>query len=186
MRRQNIVKPQKHPRPELNGCVSIVHSASALALNPALLRGFEKFADDPATRKSHLFNGRYENVYITSEQLPELSVLLDEAREHACRILGLPELRAGCWFNHMPPGAVTTAHCHDDDDELLSAAYYVSVPKDSGQLIVHCGGEPIAITPEPGMFAFFSPRLMHEVTQNRSDRERLSIGINFGPAETLS
>jgi hypothetical protein len=184
MRRQTILNPQKNIESELNGCVSIVHSTSAFALNPALLQGFEKFADDPATRKSHLFNNRYENVYITSAQVPELSVLLDEAREHACRILGLTELRAGCWFNHMPPGAVTTAHCHDDDDELLSAAYYVSVPKDSGQLIVHCDGEPIAITPEPGMFAFFSPRLMHEVTKNHSSLERLSIGINFGPIAT--
>jgi len=180
----NILNTQNHHVPALADCVSIVHSDSALALNPALLQGFEKFADDPSTRKSHLFNGRYENVYITSKQVPELSALLDEAREHASRILGLPDLRVGCWFNHMPPGAVTTAHCHDDEDELLSAAYYASVPKDSGQLIVHCGGEPIAITPEPGMFAFFSPRLMHEVTKNRSSMERLSIGINFGPTTT--
>jgi hypothetical protein len=172
---------QKDSESELNGCVSIVQSGTALALNPALLEGFEKFADDPGTRKSHLFNGRYENVYLTSEQVPELSALLDEAREYACRILGLSDLRTGCWFNHMPPGAVTTSHCHDDDDELLSAAYYVSVPENSGELIVHCDQGPISIRPEPGMFAFFSPRLMHEVTQNRSSRERLSIGINFGP-----
>ena len=173
---------QKSHEPELTGCVSIVHSDTATALNPALLEGFEQFADDPAIRKSHLFNGRYENIYLTSAHVPELSALLDEAREHAGRILGLSDLRAGCWFNHMPPGAVTTAHCHDDDDELLSAAYYVSVPENSGTLIVHCEREPISIKPEPGMFAFFCPRLMHEVTQNRSAHERLSIGINFGPA----
>jgi hypothetical protein len=176
-----MLNPQKNRNPEMTGCVSIVHSDAAIALNPALLEGFEKFADDPATRKSHLFNGRYENVYLTREQVPELSALLDEASEHAGRILGLSDLRAGCWFNHMPPGAVTTTHCHDDDDELLSAAYYVRVPDNSGELIVHCGDGPISIKPEPGMFAFFSPRLIHEVTQNRSAHERLSIGINFGP-----
>ena len=178
------MNPQQSREPEQSDCVQVVHSDTALALNPALLDGFEKFAADPGTRKSHLFNGRYENIYLTSEQVPELSTLLAEAREHAGRILGLPGLRAGCWFNHMPPGAVTTAHCHDDDDELLSAAYYVSVPANSGDLIVHCDQEHITIKPEPGMFVFFSPRLMHEVTQNRSSHERLSIGINFGPGDS--
>jgi hypothetical protein len=64
MRRQNIVNPLDHQHPELNGCVIVIHSDTAIALNPVLLEGFEKFADDPATRKSHLFNGRYENVYM--------------------------------------------------------------------------------------------------------------------------
>jgi len=175
------LNPQKNHEPEAAGCVSIVHSETAAALNPALSEGFARFADAPRTRKSHLFNGRYENIYLTGEQVPELSLLLEEARVHAGRILGLSGLRAGCWFNHMPPGAVTTSHCHDDDDELLSAAYYVSVPHDSGELVIHCGPEAVSIRPEPGMFAFFSPRLMHEVTRNRSADARLSIGINFGP-----
>lgn len=174
------MNPQNSRNHELADCVRIVHSDSALALNPALLEGFEKFATDPDTHKTHLFNGRYENIYLTSVQVPELKLLLEEACEHAGRILGLSGLRAGCWFNHMPPGATTTAHSHDDDDELLSAAYYISVPENSGRLVVYCSQELVSIQPEPGMFAFFSPQLRHEVTKNLSEHERLSIGINFG------
>ena len=92
----------------------------------------------------------------------------------------MDELQAGCWFNHMPPGAVTTLHSHDDDDELLSAVYYVSVPENSGSLVIHQHDEQHVITPVEGKFVFFAPDVAHEVSENLSTRERLSIGINFG------
>jgi hypothetical protein len=31
-----------------------------------------------------------------------------------------------------------------------------------------------------GQFVFFAPDVLHEVTENRSTRPRLSIGMNFG------
>ena len=118
------------------------------------------------------------------EQVPELGDLFDEACSHARRILGIDDLQAGCWFNFMPPGAVTTVHSHDDDDELLSGVYYVSVPEDSGQLIIHENNEQYAITPQQGMFVFFPPDVVHEVSENMSTQQRLSIAINFGRRRT--
>ena len=80
----------------------------------------------------------------------------------------------------MPPGAITTKHSHDDDDELLSCVYYVAVPDNSGDLIIHTDNENLRINPEEGMFVFFKPDVMHEVTENLSSESRLSIAINFG------
>ncbi|MGD8934573.1 MAG: putative 2OG-Fe(II) oxygenase, partial [Gammaproteobacteria bacterium] len=149
-------------------------------LNKALLDGFLRHQQDSNVKRSHLFNGRYENIYLTSTQIPELASLLEEACEHASSILGTADLQAGCWFNYMPPGAVTTVHSHDDYDELLSGVYYVSVPQNSGNLIIHQGNRQHVISPQEGMFVFFAPDAVHEVSENLSASGRLSIGINFG------
>ena len=94
----------------------------------------------------------------------------------------------------MPPGSSTLIHSHDDYDELLSAVYYVSVPANSGNLIIYNisesnDEEKIEIEPHAGEFIFFKPTIRHEVTKNLSSEHRLSIGINFGsinkPAEAI-
>ena len=158
----------------------IVYSRNAEMLNPALLRGFLDYWQDGDIKRTHLFNGRYENIYLTARQIPLLRDLLDEACRLASRILGIDDLQAGCWFNYMPPGAVTTRHSHDDDDELLSAVYYVSVPANSGDLIIHDKHRQHRISPQPGMFVFFAPDVAHEVSKNMSTADRLSIALNFG------
>lgn len=156
------------------------HSDLLKGLNKSLAEGFLRHQKDTDVKSTHLFNGRYENIYLTSKHIPELSTLLDEACSYASDILNAGELQAGCWFNNMPPGAVTTVHSHDDDDELLSAVYYVVAPENSGDLIIHTDNKNLRITPEAGMFVFFGPDVVHEVTKNLSREERLSIGINFG------
>jgi hypothetical protein len=158
----------------------IVYSGQADVLNQALLDGFYRHQQDPDIKRSHLFNGRYENIYLTSEQIPELGNLLVEARDHARRLLNIDDLQAGSWFNFMPPGSVTSVHSHDDYDELMSAVYYVSVPQNSGKLIIHKDNQQHVITPQQGMFVFFAPDVVHEVSENMSSEDRLSIAINFG------
>ena len=167
-------------RPDLPAQTRVAYSGNADALNKALLDGFLRHQHDEDIQRTHLFNGRYENIYLTSDQIPQIRELLDEACDHARQILDVEDLQAGCWFNYMPPGAVTTVHSHDDDDELLSAAYYVSVPENSGRLIIHDGDARHAITPREGMYVFFAPDVVHEVSENLSTHDRLSIGINFG------
>jgi len=162
----------------------VAYCSKAKRLNKALLDGFLRHQQDSDVKRSHLFNGRYENIYLTSAQIPELADLLDEACDHAGRLLGADDLQAGCWFNYMPPGAVTTVHSHDDFDELLSGVYYVSVPRNSGNLIIHQGNKQHVITPQEGMFVFFAPDAVHEVSENLSTSDRLSIGINFGRRKT--
>lgn len=155
------------------------------ALNAAVCAAFLALPEPAVRRRSHYFNGRYENIYVAAAALPGLSTLLARARDFAGAITGIEadRLRLGFWFNAMRPGDVTLAHAHDDDDELLSAAYYLRVPPHSGDLLIYDEARCVRITPRPGQFVFFAPQRLHEVTRNDSDQLRLSLGINFGLAD---
>ncbi len=154
------------------------------SLNKILNERFSVLKDAPATGKTHFFHGRFENLYIRGEQLPEIAPLVKIAETVAGERLGSAQsLRSGYWFNAMGPGHVTSRHSHEEIDELLSAVYYVDVPADSGDLILHADPAVVRITPEPGLMVLFPPDLEHEVTENRSREQRLSIAFNFGPAE---
>lgn len=155
-------------------------------LNQAILKGFHRSINNPDIKRTHLFNGRYENIYLDETHIPELTALLDNACSQASRILKRDNIKAGYWFNYMPPGSITTLHSHDDYDELLSCAYYVDVPANSGDLIISIDGDDIRIKPKAGMFVFFTPDIPHEVTENKSPLDRLSIGINFGPNQATA
>jgi len=158
---------------------------SPLTLNKTLLSAFLKLQNETGIRKTHLFEGRYENIYLNEKHIPELAPLIETAIKSAEAILNIQNLRAGYWFNYMPPGSTTTLHTHDDDDELLSCVYYVHAPENSGNLIIYDdthGSTPreIEITPSAGKFIFFKPGARHEVSKNLSPEHRLSIGMNFG------
>lgn len=162
-----------------------IASQTITDLNAQILKKFLTNQNNTEVKKSHLFEGRYENIYITEHQIPELTALLNEAIAQAKNILKIDNLRAGYWFNYMPPGSATLIHSHDDYDELLSGVYYVNVPENSGNLIIHDvaddnSKENIKITPNAGEFIFFKPDVRHEVSRNNSNEYRLSIGINFG------
>lgn len=154
------------------------------AMNKRIVKEFFACADRPE-RQSHFFHGRYENLYIEVDRVPSLRALLDIAVVQAAGILQLDpsQLKYGYWFNLMYPGHVTSVHSHDEDDELLSCVYYLDVPKDSGDLVLHLAEGRLAIRPENGMFVFFPPQLEHEVRENASTSARLSLAINFGPAD---
>ena len=162
-----------------------IASRFAPDINTEIQQGFHQQQDNEDVRKTHLFEGRYENIYLNAEHIPKLKPLIDEAVSMAEAILNKKGLRAGYWFNDMPPGATTTLHTHDDDDELLSAVYYVYVPEDSGNLIIYDdsksgSNKKVELSSRTGDFIFFKPDIRHEVSRNNSDEHRLSIGINFG------
>lgn len=161
------------------------HSELPQTLNKLLLERFVKYLPNDNIKRTHLFNNRYENIYLNEKHIPELSSVIRCAITFAETILGIKHLRAGYWFNHMPPNAITTLHTHDDADELLSAVYYIAAPEDSGNLIIYDDSEnaidkKITIKAEAGKFIFFKPNVRHEVSTNNSDKHRLSIGMNFG------
>lgn len=150
------------------------------AFNQELLADFERLKTAESTRKSHYFGGRFENIYIDRAESAAINQVLSLAEQLATKITGQSPLQTGFWFNEMPPGHFTTAHSHDDDDELLSAVYYVSVPQNSGRLILGEGENREFIQPVSGQMIFFSPALVHEVEINQSDQTRVSIAMNFG------
>lgn len=154
----------------------------AKRINEALIADFEALRNDPDLRRSHYFGGRYENIYIPRSRIPALAPVLNAAQVAAADYLRRSgdELSVGFWFNEMGPGHSTLPHRHDEDDELASCVYYISVPENSGELILRQGGLTTHVTPVEGEFVFFSPGIVHEVTDNKSQQTRLSVGMNFG------
>lgn len=169
-----------------HGSTPITHHISELAgypaINAEILAQYAAVRNSDEVRRSHYFGGRYENIYVNENLVPALQPVLSAARQIAGTLLSKsgPALSVGYWFNEMAPGQVTLPHRHDEDDELASAVYYVSVPPNSGELLLNHAETQTALVPRAGQFIFFAPDLLHEVTENRSDQTRLSIGMNFG------
>ncbi|MCK4705716.1 MAG: hypothetical protein KAT90_09565, partial [Gammaproteobacteria bacterium] len=97
--------------------IYVVHSELLKKLKPIFCKGFFEHYQRDDVERTHLFNGRHENTYLNEQHIPELAQLKQEACKYANLILGTEDIDMGYWFNHMPPGAVTTSHRHDDDDE---------------------------------------------------------------------
>lgn len=81
----------------------------------------------------------------------------------------------------MSPGQGTQIHTHDDDDERLSAVYYVTAPPGSGDLILESQTGAYTLSPRAGRLVCFPPDMPHAVSKNLSQQMRLSVGLNFGP-----
>jgi hypothetical protein len=154
-------------------------------INSLLLSGYLDHVNDEDITRSHYLAGRYENIYIRQDKIAEVEIVLHTAIAHAATILQLDKnnLHAGLWFNAMQPGHITLAHQHDDDDELLSAVYYISAPENSGELSLRYKNFTTRVTPEAGMFVFFPADIRHAVSKNNSTEIRLSLGINIGPKQ---
>jgi len=154
------------------------------ALNATLCTRIQRLLPGDIVQRHHYLDGRYENLYVTIESIPELRVILDLATAQAAHILNRPKkgLRLGWWLNIMQPGDITFPHTHDAGDELLSGVYYIDVPSDSGKLVLTQGTQRLEIDPCAGRFVFFAPAVMHEVTRNESGRPRISVGFNVGSA----
>lgn len=154
--------------------------------NASIISTFERLKDQPDTRKTHLFNGRYENIYIARDKIPALEPVFSCLESTLQNITGCEagKIKLGFWLNAMQPGERTTLHSHDNWDELISAVYYVHVPDKSGYLALIDGAERMALSPRVGRLVMFSPEITHEVTENHADDMRLSVGINVGVEES--
>jgi len=154
------------------------------SLNDSLCSRFMDLCREGRVRQSHHFAGRFENIYIDRNDIPEINALLTIVRARGAELLSVEPnaLKAGFWFNAMDPGHRTTLHHHDENDELLSAVYYIRVPADSGALVLHDGDIQAVVQPCAGKLVMFAPHVPHEVTVNNSREMRLSVAFNVGPA----
>ncbi len=160
-----------------------LHVDNHTTLNQQLVEGFLQHRHRDDIKQSHFFHQRYENIYLDESHIAAIAKIKDAAIMAAAKILKQSDtgLKAGLWFNAMEKGHITTAHRHDDDDELLSAVYYIQVPENSGELEFTHQRCTTYLQPEAGLMVFFPPDLMHRVLENKSDQLRLSLGINIGP-----
>ena len=154
-------------------------------LNTRLYDRFMELVEADRVHETHHFAGRFENTYINKQDIPDIAVILATVRQHAGALLNIEpdRLRAGFWFNAMRPGQLTMPHHHDEDDELLSAVYYIRVPENSGDLVMHDGEREVRVHPVQSKLVMFPPQVLHEVTANNSNEMRLSVAFNIGPVD---
>ena len=154
-------------------------------LNASLYERFLELSGTERVRQSHHFGGRFENIYMEEADIPDIATVLNVVRQQAGQLLGIPaeSLKAGFWFNAMEAGHRTTLHHHDENDELLSAVYYIRVPENSGDLILHDGDSKVSIRPQEGKLVMFAPAQLHEVTDHLGSGLRLSVAMNVGPVD---
>jgi uncharacterized RmlC-like cupin family protein len=165
-----------------------VHGSTLLdaeRINHRILTAFGALTEEDFSRRTHYFGGRFENLYLDRDRIPELQTVLDRAEACARQILawGSRPLRCGFWLNAQGSGQSTSEHTHEEIDELLSGVYYLRVPEGSGDIVLTAGRLTMHVTPEAGMFLFFPPSLSHRVEINRSGELRLSLAFNFGPVD---
>ena len=165
--------------------ISACRYPDADAVNGPLAVAFAELHDADFRHRSHFIGGRFENLYLERGRLPGVDAILGFAEAQARALLnaGDKPLRLGFWLNAMEPGQRTSAHGHDENDELLSGVYYIAVPPDSGDILFHDDPFEVRVTPEAGMMLLFPPALVHSVQENRSGQRRLSLAFNVGPGE---
>ena len=153
-------------------------------LNTSLYDRFMELSTTDRIRQTHHFGDRFENTYIDEADIPDIATVLNVMKQQAGQLLGIPvdTLKIGFWFNAMEAGHRTSPHHHDENDELLSAVYYIRVPENSGDLILHDDGRRIRIQPREGKMVMFAPGVMHEVTAHLGSGLRLAVAMNVGPA----
>lgn len=145
----------------------------------AFLQTYEHLKAQSSAYKSHFLEGRFENIYLDSTDFPALQMILDETKTFAAEVLETQRpLHIGHWFNEMQPGHRTLPHTHEEGEELLSGVFYITAPKNSGDLLIGVGKSQQRVQPEAGKYVFFPPDVVHEVEENKSDHMRLSLGMN--------
>lgn len=107
----------------------------------------------------------------------------------------LPKVKIWEWININRKGNRNTRHNHFGRGIFLSGIYYVKTPKNSGNVrfydprgSMHMALEDYDyyygvanyqyLVPEPGLCLFFPNWLDHDVEENESDEDRISIAFN--------
>lgn len=81
------------------------------------------------------------------------------------------------WFNVNGPGHSNRMHRHHVGE--TSAVLYVQVPENSGRIVFQQGRVFNPIQPIAGKLLVFPSDLMHEVEQNKSQENRISMAFNL-------
>ncbi len=93
--------------------------------------------------------------------------------------------RRNIWSHIIEPQQSTIPHNHIGDDDGLSFVYYVTYPKQSGNIVFdfYVANKRIfrSIEPKVGMLIIFPTWMSHYTTRNISDEKRISISGNYFP-----
>ena len=142
-------------------------------------------------KRSHRINGRWENLYLDPDNIPEVKQVFSAAAKYAKDItekpLIVPHKGLGFpinefWFNVAKPGEKTGWHDHKKN-AVISGVYYLKVPKNSGDIHFRKkekeSWKEYSINSEPGKMILFNSVLEHSVSKNRSADNRISLAFNL-------
>ena len=104
------------------------------------------------------------------------------------------------WLNINKKGSFNRRHCHDPYAGIfLCGVFYVKTPKNCGNILFYDPRPHISLSPDMKFYAnksdhmsytpienqllIFPPWLEHEVEQNLSDKDRISISFNISHIE---
>lgn len=140
---------------------------------------------------SHKIMGRWENSYLSIEQVPMVREVMRFARDVGVKVLKLKTVvlfdakkqklsrYSSFWFNIAKKGEVTGLHDHASNSEL-SGVTYLQSDRNSGNLFFKKDGiKEIEMEPQVGRLVLFPSSLRHGVRENRSDAERISLAFNL-------
>lgn len=120
---------------------------------------------------------------------PEFKALHARIQKEVTRINPRLKMTRG-WANVNPPGTRNIVHIHPAC--ALSGVFYIAANEKSGDIVfndprdvaIAVGGlpnfvsRPVPLKPKPGMLLLFPSWLPHEVVENQSDTQRISLAFN--------
>ena len=81
------------------------------------------------------------------------------------------------WININRPGSYNDSHIHPSS--ILSGVFYVSTPKDCGNLVFEFDNGDDEMAPIENNLILFPASLSHRVHTNKSKENRISISFNI-------
>ncbi len=142
-------------------------------------------------KRSHRINGRWENLYLDPDHIPEVKQVFSAAAKYAKDItekpLIVPHKGLGFpinefWFNVAKPGEKTGWHDHKKN-AVISGVYYLDIHDNSGDIHfrskVKEKWNEWSLKPETGKMILFDSKLEHSVSENKSCHPRISLAFNF-------
>ena len=142
-------------------------------------------------KRSHRINGRWENLYLDPDHIPEVKQVFSAAAKYAKDItekpLIVPHKGLGFpinefWFNVAKPGEKTGWHDHKKN-AVISGVYYLDIHDNSGDIHfrskVKEKWNEWSLKPETGKMILFDSKLEHSVSENKSCHPRISLAFNL-------
>ena len=153
----------------------------------------EFFQNTEKYQYTHYIKKRWENIYLSPQDVPSVLPLLSFAMSTALELfrdvlephqtLIIPHALLGYeknefWFNAASKGQSTRMHNHNEQ-ALVSGVFYLKAPNNSANIFFKSGkDEELKIEPKTGKIVFFPSVLDHYVPENTSSETRISLAFN--------
>lgn len=154
------------------------------------LKRVKKFCDNTELSNISSINGIQKRNFLDEELFSEIEHNIPKTNK------SFPDHRIYSWVNINSAGASNMRHSHMNTSIILSGTYYLQVPENSGLIKFHDprghmiqdmpdtkyyfdGYSYQTIKPEKNLLLFFPSWIEHEVEENKSTKNRISISFNI-------